>query len=241
AERVELSIDAGAFRGRAQGTLNVTDLSADLEFAFDSPALSPRADVAWESASLHGRWHGSVKAPRADAHIEASQLRLPGGTQLAALNADLTADAGTAALHALVGGLRISGPRPQLLQDSPVKIDAAMRLDEAVRPLDVLASHRLFSLHASTEMTPAIADQRSATLELRLPDLSPLAALGGQNVRGSALVKAQLRLDAEATHLTLDASAALRVGTEIWSGAVGDSATLQMAGALTDRTITLEN
>jgi translocation and assembly module TamB len=90
-------------------------------------------------------------------------------------------------------------------------------------------------------MTPAIADKRSATLELRLPDLSPLAALGGQNVRGSALVKAQLRLDAAATHLTLDASAALRGGTEIWSGAVGNSATLQMSGALTDRTITVEN
>src|SRR5712664_3064349 len=118
AERVELSVDAGAFRGRAQGSLNVIDLSADLDFAFDSPALSPRPDVAWESASLHGHWHGAVKAPRADAHIEASQLRLPGGTQLASLTGDLTADSGTAALHALVGGLRIPGPQPKLLQDS---------------------------------------------------------------------------------------------------------------------------
>ena len=41
--------------------------------------------------------------------------------------------------------------------------------------------------------------------------------------------------------MTLDASAALRVGTEIWSGAVGDSATLQLSGALTDRSITLES
>src|SRR6202166_1958361 len=32
AERVELSIDAGALRGRAQGSLNVIDLSADLDF-----------------------------------------------------------------------------------------------------------------------------------------------------------------------------------------------------------------
>jgi translocation and assembly module TamB len=241
AERVDLSIDAGALRGRAQGSLNVIDLSADLDFAFGSPALSPRPDLAWERASVHGRWHGSVKAPRAEARIEASQLRLPGGTQMASLSGDLTADSGTAAVHVLVGGLRIPGPRPQLLEDSPVKIDAAMRLDEAARPLDVLASHRLFSLHASTEMTPAIPDKRSANLELRLPDLTPLAALGGQNVRGSALVKAQLRLEAAATHLTLDASAALQVGTEIWSGAVGDSATLQLSGALTDRTITLED
>lgn len=241
AERVELSIDAGAFRGRAQGSLNVTDLSAELDFAFDSPALSPRPDVAWESASLHGHWHGALKAPRADAHIDASQLRLPGGTQLASLTGDLAADSATAVLHALVGGLRIPGPQPKLLQDAPVKIDASMRLDQSARPLDLLASHRLFSLHATTLLTPATAGKRSATLELRLPDLSPLAALGGQNVQGAALLKAELGLEPAATHMTLDASATLRVGTEIWSSAVGDSATLQLSGALTDRTITVED
>jgi translocation and assembly module TamB len=99
----------------------------------------------------------------------------------------------------------------------------------------------LFSLHASTEVTPATSDKRRATLELRLPDLTPLAALGGQNVSGAALVKAEVRLDPAATHLTLDVSATLQVGTEIWSGAVGDSATLQVSCALTDRTITLED
>jgi translocation and assembly module TamB len=241
AERVDASIDAGDSRLRMHGTFNMTDLSADLDFAFDSPALSPRPEIAWERVSLHGRWQGPLKAPRADAHIVASQLRLPGGTRLASLTGDLTAGSGTAALHALVGGLLIPGPQPQLLEDSPVKIDASMRLDQSARPLELLASHRLFSLHASTDITPAPADKRSATLELRLPDLSPLAALAGQKIAGSALVNAQLRHDAAATHLSLDASAALGVGTEIWSGAVGDHASLQLAGALSDRTVTLES
>src|SRR5260370_8296529 len=49
AERVELSIDAGAFRGRAQGSLNVTDLSADPHFAFDSPPLPPPPDLPFET------------------------------------------------------------------------------------------------------------------------------------------------------------------------------------------------
>jgi translocation and assembly module TamB len=239
AERLELSIDAGALRGRAQGTLNLEALSADLDFAFDSPALTPRPGLAWEHASVHGRWHGSVKAPRADGHIEVDQLRLPGGTQLASVVGDFTADSGAGALHALVGGLRI-GPQPKLLEDSPVKIDAVMRLDAAARPLDVSASHRLFSLHASAE-TAETAGRRNASFELRLPDLSPLAAIGGQHVRGSALIQAQLHDDAKATHVTLDASAALRVGAEIWSGAVGDRATLQLSGTLTDRSIALES
>jgi translocation and assembly module TamB len=241
AERLELSIDAGGFRGRAQGGLNLDDLSADLDFAVDSPALSPRPDLAWDRASAHGRWHGSIKAPQADAHVEADRLRLPGGTDIAALKADLTADKGVAALHALVAGLRIPGPQPRLLQDSPLSIDATMRLDQATRPLELSAAHQLFALHAVTDVSPAAAGKRSATLELRLPNLTPLAALGGQNIRGSALVKAQLSMEDEATRLALDATASLGVGTEVWSGAVGDRAGVQLSGALTERAIVLDS
>jgi translocation and assembly module TamB len=241
AERLELSIDAGAFRGRAQGSLNLDELSADADFTIDSPALAPRVDLAWERASVHGRWHGSLKTPQADAHIEADQLRLPGGTELAALKADLTASSGAAALHALVGGLQLPGSQGRLLRDSPLTVDASVRLDQVARPLDLTASHRLFSLHAVTELSPAAAGKRSATVELRLPNVTPLAALVGQDIRGSALLKAQLSLDAEATHVVLDATAALGVGKEVWSGAVGDRPALQLSGALTERAIVIES
>jgi translocation and assembly module TamB len=97
----------------------------------------------------------------------------------------------------------------------------------------------LFSLHAVTEATPERADQRAAALEISLPNLTPFAALGGQNVHGSAVAKAQLRQDGEKIALTLDANAALDVGKEAWSVAVGNRATLQLSGTLTDRAITL--
>lgn len=241
AERLELAVDAGAARGRVQGRVNVTDLSADLDFAFDSPALAPRPDIAWERANVRGRWHGSIQAPRADAHIEAAQLRLPGGTLIATLNADVTADAGNAALHATIEGLRIAGLKPQLLEESPLTIQATVRLDQAARPFDLTASHRLFSLHAATEITPASAHQRTAALEISLPNLTPLAALVGQNVRGSAVAKAQLRQIGERFAMTLNANAALGQGKEFWSAAVGDRATLQLSGALSERLITLES
>ena len=240
AERLELSVDAGAARARAQGVFNLDDLSANLEFAFDSPALAPRPDLAWERASVHGHWYGSVKAPNVDAHVEIAQWRLPAG-HIGTVIGDLTAASGEAALHAVVGGLQIEGLRPQLLADSPVKIDASMRLDEAARPLDLSASHRLFSLHATAETTALMAGRRSAALELRLPNVTELAALAGQNVRGSALVKAQLQDDGAAVHLTLEANAALRPGTQMWSGAVGDNAALHLAGTLTDQAVTVEN
>ncbi|MDP9089393.1 MAG: translocation/assembly module TamB domain-containing protein [Pseudomonadota bacterium] len=241
AERLEVSVEAGASRGRARGTLNLDAMSADLDFALDSPALAPRADLAWQRASVHGRWQGGVSAPHADAHIEVEQLCLPGGAQVAALHGDVTADSGIAALHALIGGLRVPGLQPQLLQDAPIRIDASMRLDIATRPLDLTASHRLFSLRASTESAAFSAGHGSVALELRLPNLGEFAALGGPEVRGSALVKAQVRNDGPALRLLLDANAALRAGTQIWSEAVGESPVLQLSGALTDGAIAVDN
>ncbi len=188
---------------------------------------------------MHGRWHGSIKAPTADVHVEAAQLRLPGDTLLATVSADLTAASGAAALHALVGGLRIPGPRPQLLEDSAVKIDASMRLDQAGRPVDLWASNRLFSLHAVA--TAVTLDKLSGTVDLRLPDLRELAALGGQDVRGSALIKARLRNDGDTLHFDVGASAALGAGKEFWAAAVGNRPTLQFAGALTGKAMVIES
>ena len=240
AERLEVSVDAGAFRGRAQGNLDLRDLSADLNFDVDSPALTPRPDLAWQRASLHGRWHGSVKSPQAQAHLEVDQLRLPGGIALATVKGDLTAASGIAELQALLGGLLIPGAAPRLLQDSPVTLKASLTLDQATRPLVVTATHRLFALTGSAE-TAATQGQRSATLELKLPDLTPLAALGGQRVRGSARVIARLKNDGKTTAVVVDANAALGPGSEIWSGPVGDRAGLQLSGTVTDEAMTIDS
>jgi translocation and assembly module TamB len=240
AEHLELAVDAGLVRGRVQGSLDLDRPAADVEFAFDSPALAPRPDVAWQRARIHGRWHGSLESPNADAQVEAGQLRWPGGSA-ASVTADLKADSGSATLHALVGGLEISGLRPQLLQDAPLTIDASMRLDAATRPLDLSASHRLFSLHGTTELTPAVPGQHDAILRARLPDLAPWAALAGQTLRGSALLKAQVHSDRDGTRLSLDSSAAIAAGRELWSGAVGERPTLQLSGTLTPAAVRLDN
>jgi len=241
AERLDLTIEAGALRGRAQGTFNLHDLSADVAVDVDSEAETLRPDLAWQRASVHGRWHGSVKTPNADAHVELVQLRVPGGTQLAAASGDLKAESGTAKVHALISGLRIPGAQPALLENSPVTIEASMRLNEAARPLELTATHRLFALQASAQTAAADAGGRDATVQLRVPNTEEFAALIGVKLRGGALIKARLHDDASATHVTLDASATPQIGNEIWSAAVGDSASLQLAASLTPRAVTIDS
>ena len=51
AEQLDISLQAGELKGHAQGNLNLSALSGDLDFAFDAAAMAPRPDLAWDRAS----------------------------------------------------------------------------------------------------------------------------------------------------------------------------------------------
>jgi translocation and assembly module TamB len=236
AERLEISLQAGELKGHAQGTLNLSALSGDLDFAFDAPAMAPRPDLAWDRAVLRGRWHGSLKAPTANGHLEIDGLKIPGGAQLTSLNTDVAADLGNAELHARIVGLRVPGQKFTLLEADPVKIDATARLDDPARPVDMTASHPLFFLHGKA----VTAGKQSAAAEVRLPNVAPFAALSGLELRGSATANAKLDADPKGAHFKLDVASVLEPGTQIWAGAVGDRPTLQFSGTFKDSALKLE-
>lgn len=237
AERLVVSIQAGSLHGHAQGSFNLNELSADLNFAFESSAMNPRADLAWDRAALSGRWVGGLKSPSAKAHLEVSDLQIPGGVRLAALNADGSADLGTAQLRARIDGLRVPGKQQKLLENDPLTLDVFARLDDVARPVELTASHKLFSLRAQA----VTAGEQSATLELRLPNVMPFAALGGQKISGSALINAKLDGYPAATHINLDATAALEAPDQIWAAALGARPRLQLSATLQERTLSLDS
>jgi len=237
AENIQLTVDAGPLRGRAQGTVDLVHSSADLEYSLDAPRMTPMTGLTWQSVELKGRFHGPFTTPTADGHLLVKELQVPGGTQLAELVADLTANAGLMTVRAWIDGLMIPGPQPALLQDSRLSLNASMRLDDAQRPLELRASHRLFTLKANA----ITAGEQSADLDLRLPDVAPFAALGGQKVRGDADIKAHVKRDNSSTNLTADVNANIDGGTAVWAGTVrGSPARLQLAVGLTDQKITVE-
>jgi translocation and assembly module TamB len=237
AEKIQLTVDAGPLRGRAQGTVDLVHSSADLDYSLNAPEMTPYPGLTWQSVDLKGRFHGPFTQPAADGHLLIKQLQAPGGTQLAALNADLTANAGLMTLRAEIDGLLIPGPQPTLFQDSSLSLNAVVQLNDAKRPLQLRATHRLFALEANA----ITAGEQSAQLDLRLPDVAPFAALGGQKVRGDADIKARVKRDGTSTSLTADANGNIDAGTAVWAGTVrGGPARLQLAAELTDTKITVE-
>jgi translocation and assembly module TamB len=235
-EHIELVLDAGPLHGRMRGDVNLPARSADLDYSLEAAAMTPRPGLSWERVALQGRWRGTITAPSADGKLRIDQLQLPGDTSLVALTADLAASRGALSVHAVTDGLTIPGPSPQILHAAPVTIDATVRLDDSALPVRLSASHTLFALRAQG----TAAGQQKFTLDLHLPNLEPLAALGGQMVRGDANVQAQLARDTEQTRLNLDADARLAGSEAAWAKALGNNTRLKLAARLTDRMITVE-
>ncbi|MBV8806240.1 MAG: hypothetical protein JO042_14375, partial [Sinobacteraceae bacterium] len=167
AESIRLTLDAGPLQGRAAGTVNLVNSSADLDYALTAPEMTPHPGLTWQSVELKGRFHGPFTTPTADGHLLVKQLQVPGGSQLDSLDANVIARSGLMSLRATIAGLVIPGRQPATFRDSPFSVDASIRLDDPKRPLQLAVTHPLLWLrgHANT------AGERSAQLDLKLPDL----------------------------------------------------------------------
>ena len=237
AAELEAVLRAGELRAHAAGSVDLPKNSADINFSLDAPAMRPRAEIAWQRLSLQGHWRGTLAAPTADGHLEVGGLQLAGGAAISALSANLTAARGTVGVVGVLNGLTIPGPEPKLLANEPLEINASMRLDDASRPLVLVATHRLLSLKAQA----VTAGQRGATLELHLPDLAPFARIAAQDLHGDATIKAQLALRGPVLNLTVDAGAGVSGGKSEWVHVLGNRVDLQLSGAVSDESISVES
>ncbi|HTT01472.1 MAG TPA: translocation/assembly module TamB domain-containing protein [Steroidobacteraceae bacterium] len=233
AESITLDARAGDLRGRARGTVNLVQPAADLDVSLHAPAMMPHPQLSWQRVDLEGHWHGTLKAPQANGRLQIEQLQFAGSTQLAALDASLTAGDGTLGVRATADGVVLPGPAPQLLQGSPLRIDATLLLKDAARPLQLQISHRLFSLQAHA----LTAGKLRATFELGLADLAPLAAVVKQSLGGTAVIKGEAERAADVTRVSVDANAQLTDGAP----AVLRGATrLRLTANLTDRKLEVQ-
>ena len=241
AEALDVTLAAGGLRARVQGSVDLAHRSAELDYSLTAPAMAPRADVSWAGITLEGNWHGALTAPAATGRLQADELRLAGTTRISKLTANLEADRGKLGVRAVIAGLEIPGPQPKFLGKDPVNVEATLQLDAASRPLDVSATHPLFSLRGHTETAAQPAGTFRAAVELTLPQLAPFAVFTGQDVRGSAVLNGRLVHQQESDALGLDANLALSGGTAAWIPWVGPRVAVQLAGSLSDTGIIIDN
>ena len=231
------ALEQDSLQAHAAGILDLNHESADVAYTLTASAMAPRPELSWQRIALRGRWQGTVSAPHASGRLEVVSLQSSGGMGLATLNADLNADGGDLALHATAEGLVLSGPQPRLLADSPLRVDATLHLKDDARPLEVSADHRLFLLQARANTAGAL----SATFDLRLRELAPLAAIAHQSIRGTSEIKGTVKQSSTTTRLDLDARTEDEHEGTLALAKLPRRSHLQLATAMTERSVNVEH
>ena len=133
AEVTALSLTAGPARATANGTVDLIGQSADLDVTANAPAMTPAPGVSWQSIALEAHVHGPFTKPDASGQLQVAGLAA-GGAAVAKLAAELHGNQGAAGLRATADGVRIPGPKPDLLAASPLVLQADVRLGRSGPP-----------------------------------------------------------------------------------------------------------
>jgi len=235
AEQVRLAFAAGPAHGTAQGTVDLEGRLLDLQLAAQAPAMRPSADLGWHSATLQGHVKGPFARPDANVRLRIRGVQAGEG-ELRNLEAELAGNAGAMALHAILGGLRIPGARPDLFAAAPVQLQANARLDDPARPVELMLSHPLLAVEgrASTGGAP------SATVNVTIPALAPFAAAAGMDLEGRTSIAMRVATKGDVTRVDVDGSVGLTGGTAPLPALIGTDAKLALSAALRADALTVE-
>jgi translocation and assembly module TamB len=231
-----LALRAGGLRAAAHGTLDLVGMAAALEVDASAPAMAPRPDVSWQDVALHAHVQGPFTRPDATGSLAIDGVRAA-GVRVARLAAEVAGNQGAVRLRATATGTVLPGPRPDLLAAAPVTLQASVRLDQPDRPVTFALAHPLLQAHGTATTAPGIAVQAS----LDLPDLAPLAAIGGIDLAGHATLSLQAGLQDGRSRVAVDGRMGLAGGVAPVPALIGPAARLSLAATQLGSSITLEH
>jgi translocation and assembly module TamB len=223
AERLGLSARAGALRADGQGTIDVDGQTLQLDLTGNAPAMAPRPDVSWQSVAVDLHVHGGFTTPDATGKVAIAGLDA-GGARIGRLTADLQGDSGKVDLTAAIDQVHLPDAQPDLLAAAPIAVRAEAILNTPTRPVTFTITHPLLALSGTAQTS----GEFTATIDATLPDLAPLAALGGADVQGKATLTAKLARRNDGNQLALDGKIDVTGGEAIAAKLLGPSATLSL-------------
>ena len=203
-ESLSLALAAGPARLDGHGTLDLDGKTLDLDLAGSAPAMAPRADLHWQSATLDAHIHGSFARLDAQGKLAIDHLAA-GALRFDALHADLRGAGGAVTLDGAIDGLRLPGAAADLFAGAPLKLHATAALDQPPRPVTLALSHPL--LEASAEANTGDGVEGTATITLGA--LQAFSAIVGVELDGQAQAKADFAAHGAAMRLDLDGRAQL--------------------------------
>ncbi len=230
----KLAVSAGPLTANASGSIDSVHDTADLTLHAQAPAMRPAPGIGWQRILVDAHVQGPFTKPDATGTIRLNGLAVPGAT-IRALSADVTGNAGHADLHATIDGLRLPGPKPDLLATTPVVLDAAVTLYQPDRPAIFHLHHALLDLSG----TAHVGTEPNIQAHLILPDLAPLAQAGGVDLHGHTALDLTATRGGDATTATVQGSVAITGGLAPAPALIGNEGTIDLAATIHGKDIAL--
>ena len=230
----QVTLNAGPMSAKTQGTLDLANHAADLAITASAPAMSPRADLSWQSVALEAELSGPFKRPAVHGDLHVAALKAA-GARVQDISARVEGDKGKVDVTASLDGVHIPGPRPDVLAASPVSVQATALLDRLDRPVTFTLEHPLIAADGRV----LTAGERQAKVDLKLPELAPLAAIAGVDLKGRSQWTLHAARTAGETALEADGRLAVTGGAGPLPELLGDAATIAAAGSMRGKDITL--
>jgi translocation and assembly module TamB len=230
-----LSLRAGPLRATANGRVDAEHHAADLTVNATAPAMRPRPDLGWQAVSVQAHVRGPFTKPEANATLAVQGL-MAGTASVAQISATVSGNAGGVTLDGALTGVRLPGPRPDLLAAAPVRLTVSARLDAADRPVTFTVEHPLFTVsgHAETAGIQAVEAQ------VTVPEIAALAEAGGvQGVAGRLALALHAARRDEDTQFGVTGTIGLANGPGPSVALVGSGAKLDLQGTLHGDAVTL--
>jgi translocation and assembly module TamB len=230
----KIAITAGGLKADAGGTIDAVHRSADIMLSASAPAMAPSPGLSWQAVALDARVQGPFTAPHARAKLHIAMLEAAGAA-IGAIDATVEGDAGAVRMNGTIAGLRLPGPKPDLLQAAPIAVEADARLDTPDRPVRFTISHPLIAAQGTATTGGAPTVQATLTL----PDLAPFAAAGGIQLAGrTALSLHATQANGDAT-VQADGTVGITGGLAPIPGLIGDNAAIGAAATVHGSAITI--
>ncbi|MDE2499463.1 MAG: translocation/assembly module TamB domain-containing protein [Alphaproteobacteria bacterium] len=228
ANAIAFDLQAGALKATAHGTIDLAVRTMDVAFSATAPAMRPRPDVAWAALAADGRIIGSFDRPQIDAALALHDVRAA-GVSVHRIDAKLQGNRGTAELTGVADQLKIPGSAPDVFAASPVRISAQINFEGKARPVSFVLDHPLVQIHGQVDTRGPL----NATVALHLPSLSPLSAVAGLDLDGSADLTVKSIEGPTATAITLSGTIDTR-GRSALARLAGSRATISASLAVHD-------
>lgn len=233
-----LTLSAGPLTAAIDGTVDIPGEAADLSIKAHAPAMSPAPGLHWQGVDIALKTSGPFAKPNATGHMSLAGLSAQGIT-LTALDADIQGNLGAVSLKARLAGLAMPGLPASLLGNTPIAVTAGLRLDQPDEPVTATIDHPIAHLTLAGHLKPGLA----ADIGLDLPNLTPLAAIGQQDLAGSAHLTAHATRSADGadTQATVAADVALTRALPQAMALTGGKLHLALAADMAGQTVNLSN